>query len=233
MDFSSAFNTIIPDLLLDKLTQLSVPTSICQWIISFLTDRHQLVRLGKLTSRTLTISNGAPQGFVLSPQLFSLYTNDCTSQDPSVKLLKFCGWHYSHRPHQGRRRVCLQTGGWAASCLVQSQQLGAQHAQNSGDDSRLQEEHPCTPPLTIMDSTVAAVESFSSRVIQVPGHHHLPGPEVGQSHWLYCEKGPADVVFPQPAKEVQPATGVAETVLLCHHRVSPVFIFNCLVLLSN
>ncbi len=60
---------------------------ICQWITSFLTDRQQLVRLSKLTSRTLIIS--APQGCVLSPLLFSLYTNDCTSKGPSIKLLKF------------------------------------------------------------------------------------------------------------------------------------------------
>ncbi len=46
VDFSSTFNTIIPDTLQNKLTQLSVPTSICQWITSFLTDRQQLVRLG-------------------------------------------------------------------------------------------------------------------------------------------------------------------------------------------
>ncbi len=89
VDFSSAFNTIIPDTLQNKLTQLSVPTSICQWITSFLTDRQQLVRLGKYTSNTHTISTGAPQDCVLSPLLFPLYTNDCTSKDPSVKLLKF------------------------------------------------------------------------------------------------------------------------------------------------
>ncbi len=89
VDFSSAFNTIIPNHLLPKLTQLSVPTSVCQWINSFLTDRQQLVRLGKFSSSTCTISAGAPQGCVLSPLLFSLYTNDCTSKDPSVKLLKF------------------------------------------------------------------------------------------------------------------------------------------------
>ncbi len=52
VDFSSAFNTIIPNLLLPKLTQLSMPTSVCQWITSFLTDRQQLVRLGKYTSKT-------------------------------------------------------------------------------------------------------------------------------------------------------------------------------------
>ncbi|KAK3556673.1 hypothetical protein QTP70_012744 [Hemibagrus guttatus] len=89
VDFSSAFNTIIPTLLQTKLTQLSVPSSICQWITSFLTDRHQLVKLGKFMSNSRTTSTGAPQGCVLSPLLFSLYTNDCTSTDPSVKLLKF------------------------------------------------------------------------------------------------------------------------------------------------
>ncbi len=75
VDFSSAFNTIIPNRLLPKLTQFSMPTSICQWITSFLTDRQQLERLLRAA-------------FSL-PHLFSLYTNDCTSKDPSVKLLKF------------------------------------------------------------------------------------------------------------------------------------------------
>ncbi len=89
VDFSSAFNTIILDTLQNKLTQLSVPTSICQWLNSFLTDRQQLVRMGKYTSSTCTISTGAPRGCVISPLLFSLYINDCTSKDPSVKLLKF------------------------------------------------------------------------------------------------------------------------------------------------
>ncbi len=62
VDFSSAFNTIIPDTLQNKLTQLSVPTFVCQWITSFLTDRQQLVRLGKFWSSTHTTSTGAPQG---------------------------------------------------------------------------------------------------------------------------------------------------------------------------
>ncbi len=89
VDFSPAFSTIIPSLLLPKLTQLSVPTSIYQWINSFLTDTQQVMRLGKYTSSTRTISTGAPQGCVLSTLLFSMYKNDCTSKDPSVKLLKF------------------------------------------------------------------------------------------------------------------------------------------------
>ncbi|KAK3532636.1 hypothetical protein QTP86_027367 [Hemibagrus guttatus] len=89
VDFSSAFNTIIPALLRDKLFQLNVPDSMCSWITDFLTDRRQFVRLGTHVSDLQRISTRSPQGCVLSPLLFSLYTNSCTSGHQSVKLLKF------------------------------------------------------------------------------------------------------------------------------------------------
>ncbi len=63
-------------------------------------------------------------------------------------------------------------------------------------------------------------------------HHHLSGPEVGQSHRLHGEKGPGDAVLSSPAEEVQPATGTVETVLLCHHWFRPLHVNNCLVQLS-
>ncbi len=71
-----------------------------------------------------------------------------------------------------------------------------------------------------------------SRVIQIPGIHHLSRPEVGQSHSLNHEKGPAEAVFLCQLRKIQPATGSVETVLLCHHRVCPVVIYNCLVWFS-
>ncbi|KAF7645674.1 hypothetical protein LDENG_00200350 [Lucifuga dentata] len=80
-------NTIIPTLLQDKLSQLSLPDSTCRWITDFLSDRKQHVNLGISDSRT--ISTRSPQGCVLSPLLFSLYTNSCTSSHQSIKLLKF------------------------------------------------------------------------------------------------------------------------------------------------
>ncbi len=71
---------------------------------------------------------------------------------------------------------------------------------------------PALPPLTIMNSTVTAVESF--RFLGTTISQDL---KWGHSHRLHCEKGPAEVVLPSPAEEVQPTTGAAETVLLCHH----------------
>lgn len=43
----------------------------------------------KHTSSTLTLSTRAPQGCVLSPLLYSLYTSDCTFTSNSNTLVKF------------------------------------------------------------------------------------------------------------------------------------------------
>ncbi len=161
VDFSSAFNTIRPDLLSDKLTQLSVPTSICQWswqLPDRLTSRANFQ--GKLTSRTLTISTSAPQGCVLSPLLFSLYTNDCTSKYPSVKLLKFA---------DDTTVIGLIEDGDESSYRQEFEQLTVWCSHNNWELNKLKtvemivdfrRNPPALPPLTIMDSTVAAVESF-------------------------------------------------------------------------
>ncbi|KAI4899026.1 hypothetical protein NFI96_000381 [Prochilodus magdalenae] len=42
----SAFNTVVPQRLQAKLSQLSVPDSMCRWIVDFLTDRRQQIHSG-------------------------------------------------------------------------------------------------------------------------------------------------------------------------------------------
>lgn len=59
------------------------------WIKDFLFNRPQSVRLGPHLSPSLTLSAGAPQGCVLSPLLYSLYTYDCIPTHPSNTIIKF------------------------------------------------------------------------------------------------------------------------------------------------
>lgn len=89
VDFSSAFNTIIPRRLVDKLLDLGVAESMSRWIKDFLTDRPQTVSLGSHHTPALTLSTGVPQGCVLSPVLYTLYTFDCTRTYNTNKIFKF------------------------------------------------------------------------------------------------------------------------------------------------
>ncbi|KAK1785700.1 hypothetical protein P4O66_019049 [Electrophorus voltai] len=89
VDYSSAFNTIIPSRLTTKLEDLGLHTSLCDWISNFLTDRPQSVWVGNYVSSTLTLSTGAPQGCVLSPLLYSLYTYNCAATSSSTIIVKF------------------------------------------------------------------------------------------------------------------------------------------------
>ncbi|KAK1802918.1 hypothetical protein P4O66_021445 [Electrophorus voltai] len=57
--------------------------------IAHLLHRPQSVRVGNCASSTLTLSTGAPQGCVLSPLLYSLYTHDCTATSSSTIIVKF------------------------------------------------------------------------------------------------------------------------------------------------
>ncbi len=89
IDYSSAFNTIVPTKLAVKLSDLGLNTSLCDWIQDFLTARPQVVKVGQFTSNSITLNIGAPQGCVLSPLLYSLYTHDCMASHSSTSIVKF------------------------------------------------------------------------------------------------------------------------------------------------
>uniref|UniRef100_A0AAV2IZ04 Reverse transcriptase domain-containing protein n=1 Tax=Knipowitschia caucasica TaxID=637954 RepID=A0AAV2IZ04_KNICA len=88
-DFSSAFNTIRPALLQGKMKDAGVDSSLTAWTINYLSDRPQYVRLRSCESEVVVCSTGAPQGTVLSPFLFTIYTSDLTYDTHSCHLEKF------------------------------------------------------------------------------------------------------------------------------------------------
>ena len=93
VDFSSAFNTIQPHLLISKLLDMNCNPYLISWILEFLTKRPQYVRLKNnnvdISSSIMLTSTGAPQGCVLSPLLFTIYTSACRSAYTEIPIIKF------------------------------------------------------------------------------------------------------------------------------------------------
>ena len=66
-----------------------VDSNLTAWTIDCLSDRPQYVRLRSCESEVVVCSTGAPQGTVLSPFLFTIYTSDFTYDTHSCHLQKF------------------------------------------------------------------------------------------------------------------------------------------------
>ena len=66
---------LIPLFLLNCLWNLEISGchSICNWILDFLSDRPQVVKIGNHTSSSLVLNMGVPQGCVVSPLLNSRF----------------------------------------------------------------------------------------------------------------------------------------------------------------
>ena len=68
---------------------LDVSPSIVLWVMALLRDRPQTVCVNSVKSNELILNTGAPQGCVLSPILFSIYTNEIMSNTTTLTLIKF------------------------------------------------------------------------------------------------------------------------------------------------
>ncbi len=160
IDFSSAFNTIIPQQLINKLNLLGLNNYLCNWILDFLTGRPQSVRVGHNTSSTTTLSTGAPQGCVLSPLLFTLLTHDCTAKFSSNHIIKFADdttvvGLISNNDETHYREEVAQLAEW---CGANNLSLNVSKTKEVVVDFRRMNsiDHP---PLTIDSSTVERVSS--------------------------------------------------------------------------
>ncbi len=86
LDLSAAFDTIDHSILLNRLSQRCGIKGTClKWFTSYLSNRTQMVKINDAISDSINVKFGVPQGSVLGPILFTLYTA------PLGEIIEECG----------------------------------------------------------------------------------------------------------------------------------------------
>ena len=76
LDLSVAFDTVDHEILLGRLSsRFGIKGKALDWLRSYLTDRTQLVKVDDASSTVRPLHWGVPQGSVLGPMLYLLYTS--------------------------------------------------------------------------------------------------------------------------------------------------------------
>ncbi len=86
IDLSTAFDSVQHETLLQKIRDFGASPAVYTWFKSYLSDRLQYVRIRTISSEVAPLKYGIPQGSVLSPFLFNIYTNGLPSTPKSCRL---------------------------------------------------------------------------------------------------------------------------------------------------
>ena len=74
LDLSAAFDTVVHEYLLSDLKFIGINGSAYRWFESYLQNREVTVVISQSKSEIRKLTKGVPQGSVLGPTLFTIYT---------------------------------------------------------------------------------------------------------------------------------------------------------------
>src|SRR5678815_4310479 len=75
LDMSKAFDTVNIHKLINKIHNINIPQNIQKFIANYLKGRKAYTLYNNSKSRQRQLKTGVPQGGVLSPVLFNIYTS--------------------------------------------------------------------------------------------------------------------------------------------------------------
>ena len=87
IDFARAFEVIDHNVICRKLDENNCPRFLRNWLLSFLTDRSQFVKVNDCVSTNYSINAGAPQGTRAGPNCFKVLIKDLTFDKPFIKYV--------------------------------------------------------------------------------------------------------------------------------------------------
>ena len=128
LDFSKAFDTISHEVICSKLKYFGFDEQSCHLINSYLAGRSQKVFCNDTYSPAVDILSGVPQGSILGPLLFIIYTSDilksiesCTVQAYADDIQVYL--HFNHNNY-------LQVNGLINADLQKIKQVSEEHNLN-------------------------------------------------------------------------------------------------------
>ena len=122
IDMTAAFDVVDVKLLLNKCAILNFSEETGEWLKSYLTERQQAVYIGGHMSSKILLEAGLPQGSILGPLLYTVYTLDF----PEVVHREDCP-HGKVNKISNSEQCVLSVGGYVAMQMIPLTQCQQKH----------------------------------------------------------------------------------------------------------